>query len=499
MKNEVVWKPIPESSQELALSCPCSRILLCGTRGSSKTDSQIMMFRKHVGKGYGKFWRGVILDVTYKGLDDIIARTKRWFHAFEDGARFLSATSMLKWVWPTGEELYFRVGSSEEDYMRNFHGQEFAFIGINEITKHANRNFYDSILSCNRTSFTPEKDSPPGILLPPIPLQMVATTNPYGIGRAWVKREFIDPAPYGQVVRTRTEIISPITKKLEIVEKTQVALFSSYVENIYLSPEYIADLHRELNPNKKRAWLYGDWNVSSGGIFDDLWDNQVHVVERFPVPANWYVDRSFDWGSTHPFCTPWWAEANGEEVILPSGRKFTPVKGSIIMFEEWYGSEEKDWGTNKGLRLSSPKIAQGILKREENLRKNKWVKGTIYPGPADHQIHNVIDMATDTIAKKMEDEGVIWEMADKSGGSRVNGVELFRTRLEASATKEGPGFYVMRNCKAAMFFIPEFKSDDINPDDVDSSTEDHLWDAVRYRVLSSNNRLAKSIKVRTPN
>ena len=66
----VVWQPLPDfegkpSSQALAISCPCNVILYEGSRGPGKTDCQLMAFRAFVGKGYGKFWRGVILSVIH--------------------------------------------------------------------------------------------------------------------------------------------------------------------------------------------------------------------------------------------------------------------------------------------------------------------------------------------------------------------------------------------------------------------------------------------------
>ena len=103
----VIWEPL-KGSQALLMSCPCNHILYEGTRGPGKTDAQIMFFRKHVGLGYGRFWRGVIFDREYKNLDDLISKSLRWFPQFGDGARFLSSRSDYKWVWPTGEELLFR-------------------------------------------------------------------------------------------------------------------------------------------------------------------------------------------------------------------------------------------------------------------------------------------------------------------------------------------------------------------------------------------------------
>src|SRR5438046_375213 len=94
--TRLVWEPLP-GSQTLAMNCPAHVLLYHGTRGPGKTDAQLMRFRQHVGQGYGKFWRGVIFDREYKNLDDLIAKSQRWFKDFGDGARFLSSKADYRW------------------------------------------------------------------------------------------------------------------------------------------------------------------------------------------------------------------------------------------------------------------------------------------------------------------------------------------------------------------------------------------------------------------
>ena len=145
--QKVVWTPLP-GSQTLAMSCPAHVILYHGTRGSGKTDSQLMRFRRRVGQGYGRFWRGVIFDREYKNLDDLISKSMRWFPEFSDSggkARFLSSKSDYKWVWPTGEELLFRTVRRDADYW-SYHGQEFPFVGWNELTKYPNDNLFEMMI-----------------------------------------------------------------------------------------------------------------------------------------------------------------------------------------------------------------------------------------------------------------------------------------------------------------------------------------------------------------
>lgn len=496
MTKKVVWTPLA-GSQALAIACPCNTVFYEGTRGPGKTDAQLMAFRKLVGQGYGHFWRGVIFDREYKNLDDIVSKSKRWFPQFNDGARFLSAGKDYKWVWPTGEELLFRALEREEDYWK-YHGQEFPFIGWNELTKFATPKLFNAMMSCNRSSFVPAEHSPRdnnghiSRLLPELPLVIFATSNPYGPGHNWVKRRFIDPAPPGQVVRTMTEVFNPRNQRKESVERTQVRLFGSYKENKYLSPVYVATLTNEPDPNKRKAWLEGDWDIVAGGALDDVWCPEKQVLTRFKIPKGWRLDRSMDWGSAQPFSVGWWAEANGEEVELPDGTVFCPPPGSLIRIFEWYGS--KEIGTNEGITMSARDVARGILAREAMLRERGWICGNVNAGPADNAIRNVIERDTETIEAMMADEGVHWDHSDKSPGSRINGLELLRGRLHNTKTgvEGAPGLYIFDCCRASISTLPVLPRDPNKPEDVDTTSEDHVYDEVRYRVLAGSNRIPKN-------
>lgn len=496
-----VWQPIPGTSQELALDTRCQHTLFTGSRGPGKTDAQLMRFRRRVGLGYGSFWRGVIFDREHKNLDDLVAKSKRWFNEFNDGAVFLSATNAYKWVWPTGEELLFRTAKKEDDYW-DYHGQEFPFIGWNELTKYPTGKLYDMFMSCNRSSWTQEKnakrDSATGEYdLPPIPLEVFSTTNPWGAGHAWVKAAFIDPAPYGVVVRKTFRVFDPGTKEEVDVVRTQVAIFGSYRENKYLSAQYVATLMAEPDENLRKAWLQGSWDVAVGGAFSDLWKPQVHIKPRFKVPANWRLDRTFDWGSSHPFWVGWWAEANGEEVKIehPDGtvEVFCPAPKSYILFHELYGT--KAIGTNTGVMWSAGKIADKIIEIETQLKAEGWVRGNVHAGPADNQIRNKTQSDEETIEKKMEKKKVKWTKSDKSAGSRINGFQLMRDRLEAAIENSEPAVYTMVHNRASIALIPNLPRDTEKPDDVDTDSEDHPWDGWRYKLLQAVRRAATKLNV----
>lgn len=245
-----------------------------------------------------------------------------------------------------------------------------------------------------------------------------------------------------------------------------------------------------------KAMEDGDWNIVAGGALDDVWREEVLVVPRFKVPAGWRLDRSLDWGSAKPFSVGWWAEADGTEATLPDGTKFCPVKGSLVRVGEWYGSPEV--GSNVGLRLGSREVARGIKEREEVLRGGGWIAREVNPGPADNAIWTKDDDSSDSTGKIMASEGVHWTPSDKSPGSRKVGLQLVRDRMIQSAKKEGPGIYFMAHCGAACSTLPVLPRDLKDPEDVDSSSEDHVYDEVRYRVLNDAKRYATSLSVKYP-
>lgn len=494
----VPWQYLEGTSQEFALCAPCNHIFYHGARGPGKTDTQLMRYKRNVGRGYGSFWTGVIFDRKYKNLDDLVRKSKRWFYQYDDGAQWYSSKSDYKWVWPTGEELLIRAFENVDDYW-NYHGQEFPFIGWNELCKYPNGDAYESMMSCNRSSWTQDKDSEVDelgrYLTPPIPLEVFSTANPWGPGHAWVKEKFIDAAPAGEMLEIKSEVFHPALKRNVEVTKTQIAIFGSYKENIYLSPEYIAELEGISDPNKRAAWLEGDWDVTAGGAVDDVYKKAIHVKPRFVVPSGWRVDRSMDWGSSHPCSIGWWAEANGEEATLPDGSTFCPARGSLIQIGELYYAESLT--KNVGTRAGPTAIAEDIKAYEIKLMEQGWISDQPWPGPADNQIRNVTDSESDTIAQKFANCGIRWTESDKAPGARKVGLELMRERFRAAYDNpEDPSLYFMDNCLASIATIPPLPRDENDPDDVNTEAIDHPYDMVRYRVLKSANRAAKVVPIK---
>lgn len=455
--ENAVWRALP-GSQQLFLHSPIFETLYEGTRGPGKTDSILMAYAKHVGLGYGDRWRGVIFRREYKELDDLVAKSKRWFwQIYGRDARWRSSKSDYKWVWKSGEELSFRTGKSADDYW-SYHGHEIPFLGFEELTNWATLEFYLTMFSVCRSGDAN------------VPVMIRATANPWGKGHSAVKARFIDPMPAG------VPYTDPNTGK------QRIRIFGSIAENPYLDDEYIQTLQAVEDPAKRRAWILGDWDIAAGGILEDAWDVGTHVLEPFKIPPEWRCDRAFDWGSSAPYATGFFAESDGATpAVLADGTERHFPRGTVFLIGELYG-----WnGTpNVGCRHTNEQIARRVLEAEAGVRgRLLHANARVYDGPADASIFDVIN--GDSYADEMNRNGLVWLPSYKGKGSRVQGWERLRSMLLAAkkGDREQPGFYVFNTCRNWIRTVPILPRDDKNPDDVDTEAEDHFGDCTRYRLL----------------
>lgn len=475
-KVEVAWAPQPGSQQKF-LTCPIRECLYEGTRGPGKTDALLMDFARDVGRGLGADWRGVLFRRTYPELGDVIAKSKKWFPRIFPTARYNEAEHT--WVFADGETLLLRPFERDSDYDK-YHGHAYPWIGWEELCNWPTDVPFTSMISTNRSSN------------PKIRRRIRATANPYGVGHNWVKNRYrLSGAP--------TWTVGPVIRDaLERDGKPahwRVVVHGDLSENkilLHADPDYersIAAAAR--NDSQLRAWKLGDWDVVAGGMFDDVWNASAHVIPDLPfeaIPKTWYIDRSYDHGQGKPFSVGWWAESNGEPFEW-EGRMFGQKRGDLFRIAEWYG-----WNghPNEGLRLTAGAIAQGIAQRETS-----WgIRARVKPGPADTQIFDPSELREETepvrsVASDMEKVGIRWKPADKGPGSRVQGWQQLRKALLASLDpqREEPGVFVCQRCYDGFIrTVPALPRDDRDLDDVDTESEDHVGDEVRYRLRAARQR-----------
>ena len=122
------------------------------------------------------------------------------------------------------------------------------------------------------------------------PKSIRSSTNPGGVGHAWVKARFIDPAPPYEVFcgkdgMRRVFIPSRVDDNLFLLQGDP-----AYKERLAALPEM-----------QRRALLYGDWNVFEGQFFPEF-NYDLHTVADFEIPPHFRRYRAIDYGLDRLAC-----------------------------------------------------------------------------------------------------------------------------------------------------------------------------------------------------
>ena len=448
-----------------------------GARGGGKSYGFLMHFAEHA-LTWGYYARGVLFRRRFVDLEDLIEDSRRVFAPL--GGVFYVGGGRPYWRLPGGGVLRLRY-LEREAHAVLYQGHAYTWIGIEEAGTYSAFRPIELLRGCLRSAFG-------------VPCQMLLNFNPGGIGHSWIKARYVDPAPPLEHIIERIKVDGEMKEWRRVFIPARVEDNPALIES---DPEYITRLHLVKPEWLRRAWLNGDFNiVPSGGMFDDvLTDKGLEgvVIKPFPVPENWPVYRALDWGSARPFSVGWWAIANGEDVELPDGGTLVFARGSLIRIAEWYGTGGDSDNPNEGCRMTASKAARGIQAREKRL------KVKVRPGPADTQIY-AQEGHERTLADEFKDpdgngkfDGVRWTKANKGPGSRVNGWNAMRRVLEPAAegNREIPGMFIFNTCRDWIRTVPMLPRDLINPEDVDTDSEDHIADETRYMLMTKRGKVSE--------
>lgn len=468
------WMPHNYGQREF-LTCPVFEVLAEGNRGGGKTETLLMDFAQHLYRGHGRAWRGLLLKRTFPELTDVIIKSQSIFPLLWPDARFVASPFPL-WTWPGGESLRLGYAERESDYWQ-YHGSEYPWIGWEELSNHKLPDVYLRFMSLCRTSRAG------------LPRNIRATTNPYGPGHDWIKSRWRLPAMSNKI------IIDPTGK-----EHSRVSVCFKRERNTNLmdnDPEYLkALLSGAPSEGLLKAWRDGDWNISEGGMFSDIWSTRWNTLPDFTPPVDWYVDRAYDDGSSSPYAVGWFAESPGTDLRLPDGRVMTTVPGDVFMIGEYYGARE-NVATHKWQGVTEPAgtIARNIVQWEID----HGLHGRVRPGPADSSIYDNdhgVTIATDlsqpvTIGGKIY-AGAYFQRADKAAGTRKAGWKQLREMIlnarPLNGRREKPGLFICRSCVHWLRTVPTLTRKEKDLDDVDHP-EDHMGDMTRYRIHNPPRRL----------
>lgn len=299
--------------------------------------------------------------------------------------------------------------------------------------------------------------------------KIIYGTNPGGISHAYFKRGF--------VVHGEGHVFIAPVKDGGMTREFVPARARENVIMMRNDPKYSERIMGLGDDRLAQAYLEGNWDLEEGAAFSDLWDPNIHIVNSIVIPRTWKIDRSHDYGFSAPAATIWTAESDGTYAIIDDKRTAIPRKSLIIINEQYFADKE-----DKGLRLLPFELGQRMHDHESmnNLRMRTEA------GPADISIFDK-DRGMASIHDEYVKKGIRFTRADKRPGSRERGFLMVRQGLKAAATRnfEQPWLLIMRTCVNTISQLPEIPIDPENPMDVDTASNDHIYDAVKYRQLKS--------------
>jgi hypothetical protein len=127
-------------------------------------------------------------------------------------------------------------------------------------------------------------------------------------------------------------------------------------------------------------------------------------------------------------------------------------------------------------KVTAVDLAKMINKLEENER--------IEYGVLDSSLWHKRGDWGPSLAAQMISAGCKWRPSDRSKGSRVAGKNEIHRRLKVDEHSGEPGLVFFETCVNAIAQIPVLPLSKKNVEDVDTGATDHIYDALRYGLMS---------------
>jgi len=284
-RGDGYWVPLP-GPQTLAVALSKDKryreILFGGARGPGKTDASIAILGDRFPDPRAK---QLVIRRNAEDLSDFEDRASLAYKAMGGKLRRKPMTLSGK---GTGRILGGHL--KDDDAYAKYQGHEYCRINIEELTQIPRENMYVKLISSARSKY------------PHLFPQVFNTTNPGGIGMAWVKRRFVTPDPnttwrYKHEYHWYDKDGNPQVTHWQTIIDKETGLWRAYIpatidsNSILLEsdPEYVRQLEslKHTDPELYEAWRNGNWNIQFGAVFDEFRQG-LHTYRRF---YDWGIDE----------------------------------------------------------------------------------------------------------------------------------------------------------------------------------------------------------------
>lgn len=279
------------------------------------------------------------------------------------------------------------------------------------------------------------------------------TSNPGGGHTLWMKDYHIDK----NVDKIREE--NPRYKP----EAHEFLGAMLYDNPYYMDPDGTYTTYEDrlfdYDPERRRQLLMGDWNALSGQFFPEF--SLTRHVKELSIPPGCKIEMWLDWGYD-----PHYGMA-GFVAVFPNGR--------LYLFYEW-----KFNGAHAKQKMVASEVAKKIkqytLEDVLPMAKSKRITKRI----ADPSMWSGDGHSGEDYAQTFARCGVPLTKADNE---RVMGWGRLRHWFQL-APDGLPWLVISPRCAVTARTIPALVRDKHDPDDVDTTGEDHPADMLRYGVMA---------------
>lgn len=417
-----------------------------GAAGPGKSDALLMDGLRYIGNGK---YRALILRASFPELQELMDRADEIFP--ELGGVWNENDK--RWTFPSGATYEFGYLTFFIETKR-YRGQEYAFIGYDEIGDLAEERTWTFLATRCRT-----KDRR-------IPPRMRDTANPGGLAHSWLRRRYIVTCGEDGS-RIYTDPKTGLKRRFLPGRLTEnpalLANNPEYVRQIRSNPDIIV-----------RQLEHGDWSAGTGAALDEL-SELKHFCEPFIIPAHWRTWGAFDWGFRHPFAYGLFAQDEDGNVYLVDS-----VHGRLLLDEEICDRiREQFTGFSAGRFSASVDTERGMLPRFSVAGLDCWhdIKARSEHGPttADTFAKNKIPLMPANVSRvaglKNLRNYFAWRGKGKDGADGEPQFRMFDT----------PGNRRVYACLESMVSDPDNQEDVLKLDaDSDGNGGDDAYDCLRY-------------------
>lgn len=225
--------------------------------------------------------------------------------------------------------------------------------------------------------------------------------------------------------------------------------FMEWSDNPYLSAKEIKLLESSMDENALQSRRYGKFAVGEGLVYPEF-DESIHVIEPFEVPAEWQDNISIDPGLNNPLAALWFAVDFDDNVY--------------VVYEYYQAGKDVDYHADRikeacarlGWHTDGKGRIEAIIDSAANQRTLAGVK---------------------SVTELFYERGIL--VNPNVNKDLFSGIQRVKSYFNQ---KNGlPNIYIFKNC---VNLIRELKGYFWGNGDVPKKRDDHALDSVRYYLMT---------------